>query len=79
MRMIPNVERDFDREFAKTKAALEAKQKDKKNKYPREPVQGVLWFLLNHAPLERWERAILAIIRDEAYYFSPQIQTGVGF
>jgi len=55
------------------KAALEAKQKEKKNKYPREPVQSVLWFLLNHAPLERWERAILAIIRDEAYYFSPQI------
>jgi stage V sporulation protein R len=59
------------------KAALEAKQKEKKNKYPREPVQSVLWFLLNHAPLERWERAVLAIIRDEAYYFSPQIQTKI--
>jgi stage V sporulation protein R len=59
------------------KAALEAKQKEKKNKYPREPVQSVLWFLLNHAPLERWERAILAIIRDAAYYFSPQIQTKI--
>jgi stage V sporulation protein R len=59
------------------KAALEAKQKDKRNKFPREPVQAVLWFLLNHAPLERWERAILAIIRDEAYYFSPQIQTKI--
>ncbi len=59
------------------KAALEAKQKDKRNRFPREPVQAVLWFLLNHAPLERWERAILAIIRDEAYYFSPQIQTKI--
>jgi stage V sporulation protein R len=59
------------------RASLEAKQKDKRNKYPREPVQAVLGFLLNHAPLERWERAVLAIIRDEAYYFSPQIQTKI--
>jgi stage V sporulation protein R len=59
------------------KTALEAKAKDKKGRFPREPVQAVLWFLLNHAPLERWERAILAIIRDESYYFSPQIQTKI--
>jgi stage V sporulation protein R len=59
------------------RAKLEASQKDKRNKFPREPVQEVLGFLLNHAPLERWERAVLAIIRDEAYYFSPQIQTKI--
>ena len=59
------------------RASMEAKAKDKRNKYPREPVQAVLAFLLNHAPLERWERAVLAIIRDEAYYFSPQIQTKI--
>jgi stage V sporulation protein R len=59
------------------RASMEAKAKDKRNKYPREPVQSVLAFLLNHAPLERWERAVLAIIRDEAYYFSPQIQTKI--
>jgi len=59
------------------RAKLEASQKDKRNKFPREPVQAVLTFLLNHAPLERWERAVLAIIRDEAYYFSPQIQTKI--
>src|SRR5690606_9844644 len=27
--------------------------------------------------LERWERAILTIIRDEAYYFLPQMQTKI--
>ncbi len=25
-----------------------------------------------HAPLERWERDVLEIVRDEAYYFAPQ-------
>src|SRR6478609_6968687 len=33
--------------------------------------------LLENAPLERWERAILSIIRDEGYYFVPQMQTKI--
>ena len=36
------------------------------------PERDVLLFLLEHAPLERWERDVLAIVRDEAYYFAPQ-------
>ena len=38
---------------------------------PSEPERDVLLFLLEHAPLEPWERDILAIVRDEAYYFAP--------
>jgi stage V sporulation protein R len=39
---------------------------------------GTCWqFLLDHAPLERWERDILEIVRDEAYYFQPQMQTKI--
>ena len=34
-------------------------------------------FLLEHAPLEHWQRDVLAIIRDEAYYFAPQAQTKI--
>jgi stage V sporulation protein R len=34
-------------------------------------------FLLNHAPLERWERDVLAVVREEAYYFFPQMQTKI--
>jgi stage V sporulation protein R len=37
----------------------------------------VLLFLLENAPLERWQRDILAIIREEAYYFAPQAQTKI--
>ena len=37
----------------------------------------MLLFLLMHAPLEPWERDILEIVRDEAYYFAPQRQTKI--
>jgi stage V sporulation protein R len=34
-------------------------------------------FLLQHAPLKAWQADVLAIIRDEAYYFAPQGQTKI--
>ena len=46
-------------------------------KNPAEPERDVLLFLLQNAPLEPWERDILEIIRDEAYYFAPQRQTKI--
>ena len=56
---------------------LEAQREAKKEKFPAERTQDVLLFLLDHAPLERWEHVILSIIREEAYYFVPQMQTKV--
>ncbi len=32
---------------------------------------------MQHAPLENWERDVLSMIREEAYYFLPQRQTKV--
>jgi len=46
-------------------------------RFPEEPAKDVLLFLLNHAPLRRWQRDILSIIRDEAYYFAPQGMTKI--
>ena len=46
-------------------------------KYPERPQKDVLLFLIEHAPLKPWQRDILSIIRDEAYYFLPQGQTKV--
>ena len=37
----------------------------------------MLLFLLEHAPLEPWERDVLSIVREEAYYFAPQGQTKI--
>ncbi len=59
------------------KDALEQKRTRDKGRHPKEPVRAILGFLLDNAPLDRWERTILAIIRDEAYYFSPQAQTKI--
>ncbi len=53
------------------------RDKDKPKKHPREPERDVLLFLLQSAPLEPWERDVLEIIRDEAYYFAPQRQTKI--
>jgi stage V sporulation protein R len=46
-------------------------------RYPDQPEKDVLLFLIEHAPLKAWQRDILSIIRDEAYYFMPQGMTKV--
>jgi stage V sporulation protein R len=46
-------------------------------RYPSEPQRDVMRFLLDHAPLRPWQADVLSIIRDEAYYFSPQGQTKI--
>jgi len=53
------------------------RERDKPQKNPTEPERDVLMFLLHNAPLEAWERDVLEIVRDEAYYFAPQRQTKV--
>jgi len=51
--------------------------RERQKRFPERPERDVLLFLLNHAPLERWERDVLEIIRTEAYYFLPQMQTKI--
>lgn len=47
------------------------------DRIPPHPEQDLLWFLINYAQLEDWERDILEIIREESYYFYPIIKTTV--
>lgn len=47
----------------------------KSQKFPAEPEKDILRFLIQYAPLPDWQQDILSIIRDEAYYFSPQGMT----
>ncbi|HEV3190004.1 MAG TPA: SpoVR family protein, partial [Polyangiaceae bacterium] len=58
------------------KQRMEA-ERDKETKVPEHPERDVLLFLLEHAPLERWEHDALEVIREEACYFSPQWQTKI--
>jgi stage V sporulation protein R len=46
-------------------------------KIPEKPEKDILLFLLEHAPMKPWQRNILSIVRDEAYYFAPQGQTKI--
>lgn len=55
---------------------LKQKELDsQKIEFPSAPVRDVLSFLMHYAPLEEWQQDILAIIRDESYYFAPQGMT----
>ena len=69
--------------FINPKEFLDAQQKKidddrkKSRRFPEEPVRDVMLFLLENAPLDAWEQDILEIIRDEAYYFSPQGMTKI--
>jgi len=45
--------------------------------FPEQPEKDVLLFLIEHAPIKPWQRDILEIVRDEAYYFMPQAQTKI--
>lgn len=49
----------------------------KARKIPEDPDRDVMGFLLDHAPLERWERDVLAVIHNEAQYFAPQARTKI--
>jgi len=44
---------------------------------PARPERDVLGFVVARAPLERWERDLLEMVREEAYYFAPQAMTKI--
>ncbi len=71
-------------DFINPPKVMEAEQKkldevaaSRKNRFPASPARDVLKFLIEHAPLENWQRDVLSIVRDEAYYFAPQGQTKI--
>jgi stage V sporulation protein R len=55
---------------------LEEEQRREEH-FPPRPEKDVMLFLLEHAPLRNWERDILGIVREEAYYFAPQGRTKI--
>lgn len=63
--------------IAQQREKRRAEKEASKRKIPLRPERDVLGFLLQHAPLEAWEADVLSIIREEAYYFLPQMQTKI--
>ncbi|MBI2919791.1 MAG: SpoVR family protein [Planctomycetes bacterium] len=64
-------------EFVQKQRKAIEDQLARKRKLPEEPEKDVLLFLLDYAPLDNWQRDVLAIVRDEAYYFAPQALTKI--
>lgn len=76
-------EREYMNQYINPKEFLDEQRRKldveraQSKKFPERPERDVLLFLLEHAPLERWEADILSVIREEAYYFAPQGQTKI--
>jgi len=62
--------------LAREKLKQEQERRRRKH-FPEEPQRDIMLFLIENAPLEDWQRDILSMIRDEAYYFAPQAQTKI--
>jgi stage V sporulation protein R len=77
------VSRDYMEKFINPPEFVEDQKKKmqtqevKSKRNPADPQKDILKFLLDHAPLEIWENDILAMVRDEAYYYAPQWQTKI--
>jgi stage V sporulation protein R len=64
-------------EFLKDQVKAKEAEKAKSKQFPEVPERDVLLFMLEHAPLNTWQRDVLDIVRQEAYYFTPQGQTKI--
>lgn len=77
------VERGYMRNYINPPEFLEKQrqrlieEQQKARHFPENPQKDILLFLLNYAPLERWQHTILEIVRDEAYYYAPQGMTKI--
>jgi stage V sporulation protein R len=66
------------RELLKKEEEERRKAKEQTSRsFPEHPEKDILLFLIEHAPLKNWQRDILEIIRDEAFYFTPQGMTKI--
>ncbi|MEW5977722.1 MAG: SpoVR family protein [Acidobacteriota bacterium] len=64
-------------EFLQEQQRRLEEEKLRQRSLPQQSELDVLLFLIENAPLENWQREILALIREESYYFAPQGQTKI--
>ena len=64
-------------EFLASQQEKREQERERRKNFPEQPERDVLLFLMEHAPLENWQRDVLAIVREEAYYFAPQRQSKI--
>src|SRR5262245_28637913 len=76
--------KDYMDDYINPRELLKKEEEDRKKlkeaksrKFPEHPEKDGLLFLIEYAPLKPWQRDVLSIVRDEAYYFAPQGQTKI--
>jgi len=75
--------KEYMDEYINPASVLEAERRRleearrREERFPARPERDVMLFLLEHAPLRNWERDVLGIVREEAYYFAPQGRTKI--
>ncbi|MCK6575454.1 SpoVR family protein [Myxococcota bacterium] len=75
--------KEYMEDFVNPEAYLDSQKKKateeaaRQTRFPAHPERDVLWFLMEHAPLQKWQRNLLGMIREEAYYFAPQGMTKI--
>jgi stage V sporulation protein R len=52
-------------------------QRTRQEPFPVRPARDILEFLMEHAPLRPWQKDVLGMVREEAYYFAPQRLTKI--
>lgn len=79
------VHRDYMEHFINPPEALKRAAEDEKKRmveegaelFPSKPERDVMLFLIQNAPLAPWQQDVLSIIREEAYYYTPQGMTKI--
>ncbi len=64
-------------EYMKEQRRKQVVESERRRNRSEGPQRDVLGFLLRNAPLKRWQRDVMSIVRDEARYFAPQGQTKI--
>ena len=65
------------REFMEQQRQKLEDERQRRKRFPEQQQKDVMLFLTENAPLANWQRDILWMIREEAYYFAPQAQTKI--
>lgn len=76
--------KDYMDAYVNPREVLQKEEDEKRKKreeaarsFPEHPEKDILLFLIEHAPVKPWQRDVIGIVRDEAYYFMPQAQTKI--
>ena len=64
-------------EFLQEQMNRMEEDQEQRQRFPAYPEKDILMFLIDNAPIQNWQKVILSIIRDEAYYFAPQRVTKI--